>query len=172
MTDCKYSCMKPAATGLLATIFILMICACGCSTRSPEPGQTQAQESGYCVEGRLEGMTWYLVVFHTASGRSADILPGTQITAYLDGSGKMSGSAGCNQYTAPYDGAPDRLTIGDAATTRMSCIAPAGIQSQEATYLSMLQRVSGYRIEGCVLTLLDGHGAPILTFSTMKPASS
>lgn len=167
--------MKPATTGLLTILIIVMVCGCGCSIRSPSPqtpapGQQQLQEPPACTEGRLEGMAWYLVVFHTASGRSADILPGTQITAYLDGNGKISGSAGCNQYTASYTGTPDRLAIGTLTTTEMSCISPAGIRSQEAAYLAVLQRVSDYRIEGCILTMVDSHGTPIMTFSTVQPA--
>jgi len=167
--------MKQAITGLLVAALVVMLCTCGCSTtlsssRAASPGQDVEGESITGIEGSLEGMTWYLVVFHTASGRSVDVLPGTDITAYLDGSGKIRGNAGCNKYSATYSVSSDLLSIGDPATTRMYCGSPTGIMTQEVTYLAVLQRVSHYKIEGSLLTMMERDGTPILTFSTVKPA--
>jgi heat shock protein HslJ len=119
----------------------------------------------------LEGVTWYLIVFHTASGRSAEVLPGTKITALFGGEGGVSGLAGCNRYQASWTQNEGGLYFRDLAVTELYCGSPSGIMSQEAMYLSFLQRTAGYRIENGLLTLTNAEGSPLLTFSTANPRS-
>jgi len=110
------------------------------------------------------GVTWYLI-----SGGSVSIKPGTQITAFFDAQGKVSGSAGCNQYTATYGTTLNSLSIGAPATTKMSCSEPMGIMDQETAYLTTIQGASSYSISGNTLTVNDSGGKAILTYSTVPP---
>jgi heat shock protein HslJ len=116
----------------------------------------------------LTGVTWYLIAFNEG-GSALSIKPGTQITAFFDAQGKVSGSAGCNQYTASYEATLNGLSIGAPATTKMSCSEPAGIMNQETLYLTTLQGASGYSISGNILTVSDSGKNAILTYSTIPP---
>ncbi|MCE5299089.1 MAG: META domain-containing protein [Methanoregulaceae archaeon] len=170
--------MRPLMYGLIATALILMLCISGCTspvptvtptsppttppTAQPTPMTTQAAPQ------TLTGVTWYLVAFDSGGG-SLSVKPGTQITAFFDTQGKVSGSAGCNQYTASYESTLNGLSIGAPATTKMSCSDPAGIMNQETLYLTTIQGSSGYSISGNTLTVQDSGGKAILTYSTVPP---
>jgi heat shock protein HslJ len=121
------------------------------------------------VPQTLTGVTWYLVAFNAAEGGSLSVKPGTQITAFFDTQGKISGSAGCNQYTASYETTLNGLSIGAPATTRMACGEPAGIMTQETLYLTTIQSAGSYAISGTMLTVSNNAGTAILTYSTVPP---
>jgi len=83
----------------------------------------------------LNGTRWWLV-----SMRNVVLRPGTTITADFainaDGlTGTISGTSGCNTYTAPILG---NFQVGPASTTKIFCSEPAGVMEQEASYLAML----------------------------------
>ena len=161
---------------LLSGILVLMLCTCGCSTpgspgRSPPAGTAPPVVSIPGGEAELEGVMWYLVVFHTASGRSAEPVQGTEITAFFDGKGDISGSSGCNHYRGTYSAKEGEVSIRDIAATEKYCISPSGVMSQEAIYMAFLQWVSGYQTENGLLTLTDNKGSPLLTFGMATPRS-
>jgi heat shock protein HslJ len=117
-------------------------------------------------------MTWYLVTIRDANG-TVPVLPGTQITAFFDGRGNVTGVTGCNEYTAPYSGG-DNLTVGQPITTKKACESPIGVTEQETRYLERIQSVSSYTVAEN-LTLRDARGATILVYSpvangTLMPA--
>jgi heat shock protein HslJ len=104
-----------------------------------------------------------------AGAAGGNVLPGTEITAFFDGYGGVSGSAGCNRYTGSYSGTLNNLAIGTPATTKMNCPSPPGIMSQESLYLISLQGASRFRIERDILTILDSNGNTILVYSLVPP---
>lgn len=166
--------MDQVITGMVVALLIILLCTCGCSTRipagdNPTPGTPSPAVTPAGTEPTLEGMTWYLVVIHTASGRSNGLVPGSAITAFFAGNGTITGSAGCNRYTASYSASPSTLSIGSPAATKMYCAFPEGIMAQEATFLSMLKRTNHFRIDGGLLSLADKDGIPLLAFSTIQP---
>ena len=61
------------------------------------------------------------------------------------------------------------MTIGPAGSTKMYCGEPEGTMEQEARYLTLLESVAGYRIDGDRLDLLDGAGKPLLSFRADQP---
>ena len=63
---------------------------------------------------------------------------GTEITATFTEDGRLTGSAGCNNYTTSYTADKATIEIEPAAATRMFCPEPAGVMDQEAAYLSAL----------------------------------
>jgi len=97
-------------------------------------------------------------------GAVSSPLPGTEITADFEAGGKLTGSAGCNTYSATYatDGA--KITIADVSATEMACDAPEGIMEQEQGYLSALPLAAGYRVEGPKLSLLTAEGSYVATY--------
>lgn len=96
------------------------------------------------------------------------VINGTTITAFFN-EDLVSGSAGCNQYSASYSGGPDSLTIGSPISTEMYCETPQGIMVQETHYLSMLQRSGSFQINESTLEIADGNGTTILTYTAIPP---
>ena len=78
----------------------------------------------------------------------------------------MSGSAGCNNYTATYKVNGDNISIGPAAATRMFCPEPDGVMEQEVQYLAALETASTYLIEVDKMEMRTAEGALAATFRT------
>ncbi|HOT02675.1 MAG TPA: META domain-containing protein [Methanolinea sp.] len=168
--------MKKAFACLIPGLLVLALCTCGCSMMAPngEIPSGAGDHTGSAASGEvtgLEGVTWHLFIFHTASGRSAEVLPGTEITASFGSDGMVSGLAGCNRYRASCKEKEGRLSVRDLAVTELYCGSPSGIMSQEAMYLSFLQRTAGYSIENRLLTLTNAEGKPLLSFTPGQPRS-
>ncbi|HON81261.1 MAG TPA: META domain-containing protein [Methanoregulaceae archaeon] len=170
--------MQPLASFLLAGALVLLLLSCGCTTPlpiTPTPTQTLATTTMPTAtplstpppQATLFGVTWYLISMR--SGASSNVLPGTEITAFFDGHGKVYGSSGCNQYTASYSGLLNNLAIGTPSTTDMKCLSPPGTMSQESLYLIILQGASRFKIEKNILTIMDSNGNTILTYSLSPP---
>jgi heat shock protein HslJ len=98
----------------------------------------------------IEGVPWAL-----ESGPSATFVDGT-----------VTGSTGCNRYTASYTLDGEQLEIGHAATTQMACPPPAdGI---ERDYLAALDRVAAWERSGDELVLSDADGKELLRFRVLS----
>jgi len=123
---------------------------------SPIPGQP------------LEQTPWKLTTFVTST--IAQTFIGVSITARFEG-GQVSGSAGCNTYSASYSIAGDTLTIRDIQATKMAC--EAGMQAEQA-FLSALRAVTSARIVGNQLTLTHVNGELIFIkdAKTVTPTSA
>ena len=82
----------------------------------------------------------------------------------------LSGSGGCNQYTAEYTTtASNGISITQPITTLMACSVP--IMQQETQYLSLLQQAAKYEISGDKLTLFDKNGVKLLIYNKHVPCS-
>lgn len=71
------------------------------------------------------------------------------------GSQKLSGFAGCNRLQGRYTQRGTQLALTALGTTRMAC--PQPVQQQEQRFIELLGAVDGYRIEGRVMSLLQGE---------------
>lgn len=102
----------------------------------------------------LEGPTWVL------DGTE----PGTEITAQFE-DGQLSGSGGCNNYSATYVATPTTsggaISISDLSLTSKVC--PEEISEQETRYLDVLTAASRYTIEGNELTIYYPGGRLVYT---------
>jgi heat shock protein HslJ/chitodextrinase len=90
---------------------------------------------------------------------------GTIITLNFD-EDDLSGSSGCNSYSAGYtitaaDGPATSISVGSISGTSQTCTRE--IMAQEQGYLDVLASASSYRFDGDTLILETGSGA--LTFS-------
>ena len=93
------------------------------------------------------------------------VLPGTTIDASFADDGRITGTAGCNRYSAPCTRDGERLAIGPAVATRMHCGAPEGIMEQEAAYFAALERAAAVRFGARTLALVDAGGAELVSFA-------
>ena len=92
-------------------------------------------------------------------------LAGTEITASFDEDGRLSGSAGCNDYTATYTTDRSAIEIAQPGATRKACTEPDGVMEQEAAYLAALPKAARFAVGGGTLELLTARGTIVVTFS-------
>jgi heat shock protein HslJ len=116
----------------------------------------------------LIGNLWQAISYNNGQEAVVSVIIGTEITAYFDEEGTLSGSAGCNNYSAAYVVDGDKITIGPAITTRMFCGDPEGIMDQETRYLAALDMVSAYQFEDDRLILMDSEGRRVVNYQPAK----
>ncbi len=108
---------------------------------------------------------WRLTHYTTGGGSTvASPVPGTNVTLVFDDDGTLSGSAGCNAYSAPYQVNETGIVVERVIATKTSCTEPAGIMEQEGAYLDLLRSAAGYRLVGDTLAVIDGNGRAILFY--------
>jgi heat shock protein HslJ len=111
----------------------------------------------------LEGTAWVLA---SLGGR----IPPTEVTATAQfDAGRVSGTNGCNRYSAPVVIKGGKLEIGaNAATTRMAC-APDIMKLADA-FMTALTSARSYRISSHQLQLLGADAKVLATFSAQSQA--
>jgi heat shock protein HslJ len=92
-----------------------------------------------------------------------NVLASTQLTVRFDTEGRVTGSAGCNNYFAGYETHDETITIGPPGATRRFCAEPQGIMKQEADFLAALHSAVAFRSSGSSHNLYDVDGTMILT---------
>ena len=111
---------------------------------------------------------WTLASYATTPGVLVPVMNGTQITAHFGRDGIVSGSSGCNRYSATYTVKDYALTIATPRSTEMYCVTP-GVMEQEAQYLSNLRNTSAIRIYEPDLNVYDSTGKLLLVFGSGSP---
>lgn len=107
----------------------------------------------------LEGTSWDVIAYNNGKEAVVSVIIDTEITASFGEDGTLTGSAGCNNYTASYEADGENISVGPAATTRKMCGEPEGIMEQEAQYLAALESVTTYQIQGDRLEMRTTEGA-------------
>ncbi|MFN2125856.1 MAG: META domain-containing protein [Candidatus Promineifilaceae bacterium] len=110
----------------------------------------------------FEGTTWEMKL-NWDGEQWVPVLPLSTVTAQFEGD-QVTGSGGCNSYSASVESDGNQLTIGPVAATRMACAEPVDIMQQEDAYFTQLASVASYSVAGSTLALLDANGEPILLF--------
>jgi heat shock protein HslJ len=106
---------------------------------------------------------WTLFSYNNGKGGIQTVYIGSVTTADFGADGKLAGSGGCNQYSATYTTSGQDITITQPASTRMAC--ENALMQQETQYLSLLPKVSTYKISGDQLTLFDSTGTKLLIYT-------
>jgi heat shock protein HslJ len=77
-------------------------------------------KAGAKTEGleALVGTSWRATAINNGKQAVVSLLAGTEVTAVFGKGGKLSGSAGCNNYTASYTVRGETIQIGAPAATR------------------------------------------------------
>ena len=106
---------------------------------------------------------WTLQSYTDSTGTLVTVQPETRITAIFGIDGRLSGSAGCNEYGAAYTVRDYPISISPVVSTKILCSSPY-IMQQESDYLNDLSGVAELRISESGLRLFDRSGKPVLVF--------
>lgn len=120
----------------------------------------------------LTGTLWQATSYNNGRGAVTSLVIGTEITATFAEDGTLSGSAGCNNYTATYTVDGQQITITPVATTMMMCVEPEGIMEQEAEFIAALGTAATFSIEGDQLELRTADGALVASFVAAVPEAA
>ncbi|MGF1457495.1 MAG: META domain-containing protein [Leptolyngbyaceae cyanobacterium] len=115
-------------------------------------------------QATLTETVWTLTSYNNGQGGMVTTLPQTTITAVFDETGRVSGSAGCNNYHANFEQTEATLSIGAAASTRRLCGQAEGVMEQESTFLALLAEVDSYSIFFDQLVLKNAEGTALFRF--------
>jgi heat shock protein HslJ len=117
----------------------------------------------------LAGTSWRATGINNGKGGVASIVGGSNVTVAFGADGRVSGSAGCNQFNAGYEAPGSNLSIKAPVVTRKMCANPA-VMEQEHAFLKALESVTTMRFEGNRLELRTATGALALGL-TREPES-
>lgn len=165
---------------LLSAILVFMTLFTGCTSQpgltNVTPVQTQAPatisatpvSSPSSQSSFPTGITWRLFSYSNGTGGMTHVIGDQPITALFRTDGQLTGSSGCNQYTATYisGGSSIRITMG--VSTLIGC-SPQ-VMDQEMLYTSLLSDAATYSISGDTMLFYDSTGNPILAYK--QPTSS
>ena len=111
--------------------------------------------------------SWTLESYASTKGILVPVIGTTPITARFRADGTVSGSAGCNQYSANYSTQDLAISISPPVVTERSCENPLVMQ-QEQAYLEDLLKAVEIRVNESNLNLYDKTGKPVLAFGTIS----
>lgn len=117
----------------------------------------------------LPGSSWMLTEYDDGSGTIVPVIPGTTVSAEFGDEGLLTGSAGCNGYSASYNVASNLIKIDAIVMTEIYCMEPEGLMDQESQYLSALEQSSAFAIVGKAMGLVDEEGAILAIYSSGQP---
>lgn len=120
----------------------------------------------------LAGTGWRVTGYN--NGREAVVSPiiDTELTAVFNSDGTLSGSAGCNTYSAPYQVSDNSITIGLPIATMMECDQPEGIMTQEQEFLAALQTAATLEFRGDMLEFRTADDALAVTLIKVSASVS
>jgi heat shock protein HslJ len=106
----------------------------------------------------LAGTSWQAIAYNNGKQAVVSVDAKTKLTAVFSKDGNVSGSSGCNTFSATYEANPPKLSFGPFASTRKACASP-DVMTQESAYLAALASARTYRIGGETLELRTSTGA-------------
>jgi heat shock protein HslJ len=99
---------------------------------------------------RLAGATWRVTGYNNNRQAVVGVIDEASITLSFR-EGEVSGSAGCNSFSATYETKGDSIQFGPARTSRRACEEP--LMTQEREFLAALASAVTWRIDGNVLDM-------------------
>ncbi len=115
----------------------------------------------------LAGTSWTATGINNGKEAVESNAQTEKVTAEFGADGNLTGSGGCNTYTATYETSdPDGLKIGPVASTKMACEDDANTVEQQ--YFAALENVATYSIDGTTLTLRDADGSTQVIYAQVK----
>jgi len=156
----------PRFSAALAVVAILATAAaCGeAPAPAPTPTPTSAVEAPPAEPAPDATGAWSLVAL---DGEAVAEDAGATLT--VEPGGALSGSAGCNRYTAQatIDGAA--MSTGPVAATRMACPEPE--MDREMRFLAALGETATFEVDADALRLRDAGGTVRLEFRRAPEAT-
>lgn len=117
----------------------------------------------------LAGTSWRVTSYNNGRQAVVSVLAGTGLSMAFAADGRVSGSAGCNNFMGTFTVSGSSLKLGPPATTRKMCAQP-GVMEQERQFLKALESVATIRQEGERAELRTADGA--LAVSLQRDGSS
>lgn len=105
----------------------------------------------------LAGTSWSVVNINNGRQAVVGMVSDSTVTMVFDTQGRVSGTTGCNQYTAEYRADGDTLQFSSVAATRLAC-ADQALTEQEQAFLRALESVATLSVEGNRLDLRQANG--------------
>jgi len=90
------------------------------------------------------------------------------ITARFGRDGRISGFAGCNEYSATYTTNDYAIRITSPVTSLKYCPDP-GVMEQETRYLKNLNATTEFRVTDEALKFYNKTGKPVLAYTSVSP---
>ncbi len=123
--------------------------------------------SGRTPAPPITGLTWQAFGYRDgpADDKRAVVSPldGSAITAEFGADGRMSGSSGCNSYTADYEVSGNSFSITALVSTERAC--EPSLMGQERAYLDALGSVERWKFSGPAFQLLNETGTVEATYA-------
>jgi heat shock protein HslJ len=151
---------------LLTPVLLLAPAALAVSLLAACAGQTETPQASTGLP--LESTSWGLASYSDDAGALQSVPTDVTVTAQFS-DGTVSGSGGCNRYSAGYEVDGSTLTIGPPAATLIGCPEPQG--SVEQAFFVALGEVTSYSSDEASLTLSNGDGEPLLVFEVVEAVS-
>lgn len=120
----------------------------------------------------LPGTAWRITGYNNGRQAVVSVHAGSMLTMEFTADGRISGSAGCNHYTAAYSATGEQIEIGKVAATRKMCARPQGVMEQEAAFSKALEKAAVLRIDGDRLELRSAQGARMVTATRNSNAAA
>jgi heat shock protein HslJ len=112
----------------------------------------------------LDGTSWCL-----AEGQGISISDDVTMTIVFE-AGRVSGSGGCNRFTAAYEEDGGSISFGPVAMTRMACVDE--VMAAERAYLGSLEAVSSWSATDDALTFSNQAGDELLRYEVTPDVST
>jgi heat shock protein HslJ len=113
----------------------------------------------------LAGTSWHATGINNGKQAVSSLVRDSTVTLNFGADGVATGSAGCNNFRAPYTADGAKVSFGPAVATRKMCAQPEGVMEQEQNFLNALGTVTTSRIEGDRLELRTATGALAMALS-------
>lgn len=147
-----------------AIAFSFFMMACGSESSSDQqPGPDEQMNTDATVEviTPLEETEWHLVSLRGEEVVLSEESRGTPYIAFYAEESRVSGNAGCNQFSGGYElGEAGGLSFGNIAATKMMCAD----MSVEDRFMGIMQDVAGFTITGDRLILMSRTGERLAEF--------
>jgi heat shock protein HslJ len=122
-------------------------------------GQDGAVLAAFSAQSQgLAGTSWNVIGYNNGRQAVVSVLADTALTMTFAADGRVSGSAGCNNFMGTYTVSGSALQFGPAVATRKMCAVP-GVMEQEQQFLKALETVATVRQEGNRAELRAADGA-------------
>lgn len=123
-----------------------------------DAGGTPLLEYSHLQPVSLVGSAWKVTGINNGKQAVASVIGGSEVTATFGADGSVTGSAGCNTYSAGYTLEGSALQITAPAATRMFCDTPSGVMDQEAAFLHALEASTSVEAGAQGVVLRDAAG--------------
>lgn len=123
----------------------------------------EVTETGPIPTDGIEGLTWELDSLVLPAEDTLTLVPEAVMASMTLDNGQVTGTGGCNSFSASYELEGAVLSFSEIVRTRMAC--PAMVMQFEDGLLSQLESVASWSSDGGSATFYDASGAELARFT-------